>query len=478
MITQGSPRFSILTSVYDTKPQFLREAAESVFKQTYGNYEWIICDNGSTKAEVVGTIGRIAENSQVNVMRLESNQGIIGGVRNCLSRASADYVVPMDSDDLLDPEALSIFADTILERNYPAFIYSDEDLLINGEARYPYRRPDWDPVLNICTSYIWHLTAFRLDHARKLGVYEDDAACYCHDWDTVMRFRSAGLEIQHIPRTLYHWRSHEESSTNKSEADAGSLQSQRHVLERELDRMCLSELFEICFFPISRGTPEWWVRRKEEQPEAIHLVLGRADAGSAIERESGYPFSSEFNIENNTVLTGSMLRHLEAASGASNAESGLVAFISGKILPQGRVWPWEAIGLRRMHPDTAMFSCRILDEDQKVVGGGEFVDGNGTVRRPYYGLAADNPGYYALALKQQSVSGVSPEFFIVDLSFVKKALAAMPPALEWESLAERLAERARESGKRFIFTPLISGKTAPHTGQEKELFGNGASSNV
>ncbi|WP_457849541.1 hypothetical protein, partial [Staphylococcus aureus] len=74
--------------------------------------------------------------------------------------------------------------------------------------RHPYCRPDFDPVLNDETSYIWHLNAIHREKGIILGVFTDELATWTHDWDTAQRMQAANACIVHVPEVLYHWRQH------------------------------------------------------------------------------------------------------------------------------------------------------------------------------------------------------------------------------------------------------------------------------
>ena len=105
-----------------------------------------------------------AREPRVRVIEGETCRGIQHGFRTCLEAATCEWIVPIDADDVLEADALAVMASTIASR--PAdFVFSDEDHLVDGQLRSRYARPGFDPVLNIESSYIWHLSAFRRDRA-------------------------------------------------------------------------------------------------------------------------------------------------------------------------------------------------------------------------------------------------------------------------------------------------------------------------
>ncbi len=229
--------FSILTCVYQGSPvEFFREAAESVLAQTYADFQWVLLAQGKLSIELEQALAKLETDARVKLLRIPENLGIFRGLRECLAVATGRYALPLDGDDLLTIDALEIMARAISQQGAPAFLYSDEDVLADGQVQSPYLRPAWDPVLNTSCSYIWHLCAFDASLARQLGVYTDLESEWCQDWHSVFRFVDAGHQPVHVPEVLYHWRAHSHSSTNQAGPHDGSLRSQRHLLEDQVAR--------------------------------------------------------------------------------------------------------------------------------------------------------------------------------------------------------------------------------------------------
>lgn len=441
----GAARFSILTTVFDTPPAFLAEAARSVFEQTLRPHEWILLDNGSTKPDVVALIDELAQHELVRRLRVAENVGIMNGMRRCLEAASGEYVVPFDSDDVLLPDALALLERAVADHSSPGVVYTDEDVLEDGRPRSPYLRPDWDPVLNLCTSYVFHLCSFRRDDALRLGVYTDDEARWCHDWDTIHRFDADGASIAHVSEVAYHWRAHPRSSTHRPTPESGSLASQRHVLERALAARARPELFTLELFPIDRGAPEWWLRRRRDTPGAVDVVTvtGEGDGVRGLARA---------------------LAH----------DSELTLVHRDDVTPEGDEWPWEALGLSELHPDAVLFSGRIVNRDRVVVAGGELLGFGGIVGTPDRGLLEHEPGYYALALKQRSVSACHSAFFLARTDFLRSTIDALPEAATLGFLGAWLGAAALAAGQRVVFSPLVAA-VAPgvFTGEQEPGPGEG-----
>jgi glycosyltransferase involved in cell wall biosynthesis len=95
------PRVSICIPTYNRK-NYLKKTLESVFAQTYKDYEVVIVDDGSTD----GTDQMIKQNNYSVRYFWQKNQGVADARNKLLKLAEAEYITFIDSDDLLFPYAV------------------------------------------------------------------------------------------------------------------------------------------------------------------------------------------------------------------------------------------------------------------------------------------------------------------------------------------------------------------------------------
>jgi hypothetical protein len=118
-----------------------------------------------------------------------------------------------------------------------------------------------------------------------------------------------------------------------------------------------------------------------------------------------------------------------------------------------------------------------LNRDRIVVAGGEVFSFNGILGTPDYGRPATNAGYWAMALKQKTVSAVHSSFFLAEGRFLRDALKRLPKAATLSFLGAWLGALATDQNRRVVFTPLVTsvadgiftGIQQPSPG-EQELF--------
>lgn len=93
---------SILMANYNYG-QYIREALDAIFAQTYSPMEVIICDDGSTDNSVEIIKEYMKRYPGIKFMQNEKNMGGIYTVNRCLEAATGDYIYSAASDDKVLP---------------------------------------------------------------------------------------------------------------------------------------------------------------------------------------------------------------------------------------------------------------------------------------------------------------------------------------------------------------------------------------
>jgi glycosyltransferase involved in cell wall biosynthesis len=108
---------AVIVPAYN-RPRFLREALESLCVQTLAPAEVVVVDDGSTE-----DLRSVCERfPQVTYVR-QDNAGPSAARNRGLDHTSADFVVFLDNDDRLHPEALEIGATALAEREDLGFVF-------------------------------------------------------------------------------------------------------------------------------------------------------------------------------------------------------------------------------------------------------------------------------------------------------------------------------------------------------------------
>lgn len=102
----NEPLVTIFTQAYNVE-NYIRQCVESVLKQTCGNFEWILIDNGSTDTtrEIIREYAK--NDKRIKAVRVEKNsKGFFYDMIVAFGRGK--YVARLDSDDFWDSRYLEI----------------------------------------------------------------------------------------------------------------------------------------------------------------------------------------------------------------------------------------------------------------------------------------------------------------------------------------------------------------------------------
>ncbi len=202
-----SPRFSIVTPVYDPPADVLREMIDSVRAQSFTDWEFVLVDDCSPSSHVLPILREYAAaDERITVVERGTNGGIVAASNDGLAAAGGEFVGLLDHDDTLVVDALRLvdmYAEKHPEMDY---CYSDEDLIdLNGQYVGPFYKPDWSPERLRAQNYCTHFSVFRTALLEEIGGFRPgfDGS---QDYDIIFRATERAREIVHIPFVLYHWR--------------------------------------------------------------------------------------------------------------------------------------------------------------------------------------------------------------------------------------------------------------------------------
>ena len=176
-------KFSIIVPVYQVE-KYIRACVESIFRQGLDDdvFEVIIVNDGSTDHSMQQIADLIGQHSNIIVLEQE-NQGLSMARNNGMKNANGDYIIFLDSDDLLADNCLKQLMEMTLEQQ-PDLIMADFEKK-DDEAILRYRQQS--SAAGGCKT-----TA----KSGKALFMEDLNPRECYVWRTV--YRRAFLEENHI----------------------------------------------------------------------------------------------------------------------------------------------------------------------------------------------------------------------------------------------------------------------------------------
>ena len=142
--------------------RYIKEAIDSLRRQTYSNFELIIVDDGSDDSETVSILSTLNDGKTTV---LHTNHLRPAGARNYgIERARGKYILPLDSDDTIEPTYLEKAVNVLETQPDIGVVYCQADLF--GEKSGRWELPDYSRramlLDNIAVSYT-HLRAHETD---------------------------------------------------------------------------------------------------------------------------------------------------------------------------------------------------------------------------------------------------------------------------------------------------------------------------
>ena len=233
------PRLSIVIPVYKTPERYLQEMLDSIVSQTYSKWEVCIADGSPRGESRERLIKRYADrDTRFKYVILGENKGISGNTNAAMDMAQGDFLVLADHDDTLTPDALFECVKAMNEDPLYDVIYSDEDKLdMDGQALFdPHFKPDFNPDLLTSVNYICHLFVVNRNLVEAIGGFrqEFDGA---QDYDFIFRCTEQARKVHHIPKVLYHWRCHMNSTASNPESKMYAFEAGARAIKAHYDRM-------------------------------------------------------------------------------------------------------------------------------------------------------------------------------------------------------------------------------------------------
>lgn len=229
------PKISVIIPLYNTPKKFFDELVKNMQNQTYANWELCLADG--TPDKPISFIKKYLKDERIKYKYIGKNKGISGNTNEALTLVTGDYIGLLDHDDLLPVFSLYEVVKAINENPDVEFLYTDEDKLeTTKRPRYGvFFKPDPSPYTLNSANYICHFSIFKKELMDKLKGFrsEYDGS---QDFDIVARAFEETDKIVHIPKVLYHWRVHQNSTAGNSDSKPYAFEVGKKVIRDHIKR--------------------------------------------------------------------------------------------------------------------------------------------------------------------------------------------------------------------------------------------------
>lgn len=214
-----NPDISVIMGIYNTKNrEYLEKAIKSILNQTYNNFEFIICDDGSTNDSLKWAMDICRGDNRVVFIKNDRNRGLSYTLNHCLSIAKGKYIARMDDDDYSHKERFDKQI-SILKNNPEIDLVScninlfDEKGIYN-QKKYPEYIKNKDFLFN---SPIVHPAVMAKKKSFEIvdGYRDQKETVRVEDYDLFMRMKEKNVKMYVIQECLFDYRDDRENSIRR-----------------------------------------------------------------------------------------------------------------------------------------------------------------------------------------------------------------------------------------------------------------------
>ena len=470
-----SPKISIVTPVFRTPEAFLRKCIESVRSQVYENWELILVDDASGEPRLGDILNSYASlDARIRTRTLEGNLGIAGATNIGLEMSNGEYIALLDHDDELSVDALYYVIKTLNEDSSLDVLYSDEDKIDVDDKRCdPFFKPDWSPDLLGSMNYICHFLVSRrslVEQAGGLRLGFDGS----QDYDLILRLTERTDKVRRIPKVLYHWRMHSQSTAMKTGQKPLASDAGRRALEDHVRRI------GACASVLEVGACRYRIRYEIPHAPEVAIIVptgGNARLNTAIKSVLGQTSYNNYRVVVVDNSVGDNVRQwvkaLDSGSrpidwldcrgmpfnfsslcnlGAANTNSPFLLFLNDDTSVISSDW-LEAMLEHAQRDQVGAVGAQLLFPDGTVQHAGVVVGIFGVAGHPFRGLDPSTPHYFSLSKFVRNCAAVTGACLMTRRDIFTKVGGFdeknLPTCFQDVDLCLKMVE----TGYRIVYTP-------------------------
>jgi len=266
-MTATSPTVSVLMPVYNGA-RYLAEAVESILAQTFGDFEFVIVDDGSTDRSPAMLDEYAKRDSRIRIVR-RPNTGIVGALNDAIAASKAPLIARMDADDVALPERLKKQVAYLREHAecvalgsrvvgidpYGCVLFQSEHKLAHGEI-------DGELLNGVGWAIVHPAAMLRREAVENVGGYRRQWQ-WVEDLDLFLRLAEIG-KLANLPDQLLRYRQHTESINRTRSAE-----------QAKLADACVREAYRRRGLPVPDGW-KFTPKPKPSKPQQLQTWAWRA----------------------------------------------------------------------------------------------------------------------------------------------------------------------------------------------------------
>lgn len=469
------PLISIVIPLYCTPLPYLKELLESVRRQSYENWQLCLADGSPDDKAKEFIEKHYGREKRIVYRKLEENGGISVNTNEAVALAAGEYLMLCDHDDTLEPDALYEIVKAINDTGADV-LYTDEDK-VSMDGRH-YFDPNFKPDFNLFrlreNNYICHIFVVKKGLTDETGLLrsEFDGA---QDFDFILRCCEKAQKITHIPKVLYHWRCHMDSTAADPSSKAYAYEAGRKAVREHYQRLGIDAKVEMT------ERPGWYRSHVKVQGNPlISVIIPNKDHTDDLElclfsmtRKSTYRNYEILIVENNSekeetfeyyrklpdrypkarVLTWEKEFNYSAINNfaAKEAKGEYLLFLNNDVEILTPDWMEEMLQ-NCQQENVAAVGAKLYYPDDTIQHAGVVLGLGGIAGHIMCRASKEDPGYFGRMISVQEISAVTAACMMVKKSDFD-AVGGLDETFQVAFNDIDLCMKFSAAGKKIIFTP-------------------------
>lgn len=201
------PLLSVLMGTRYLRTDFapLRRAVESVLGQSFRDFEFLICDDGSSPEARAYLDRAAAKDVRIRLIRPGDRLGLASKLNACLEAAGGRFIGRMDDDDFSHPDRFRKQLEALMDDSEIGFVGCNVELFQNGRVVGIRILPEYPTLRDfyIVQPYIHPALIFRREVLSSVGAYsEGKRQELCEDYDLLLRLLKNGYRGRNLQESL------------------------------------------------------------------------------------------------------------------------------------------------------------------------------------------------------------------------------------------------------------------------------------
>lgn len=469
------PLISIVIPLYCTPLPYLKELIESVRRQSYENWQLCLADGSPDDKAKEFLEKHYGREKRIVYQKLKENGGISANTNAAAELAKGEYLMFCDHDDTLEPDALYEIVKAINDTDADV-VYTDEDKVSMDGQHYfdPNFKPDFNLFRLRENNYICHIFVVRKSLTDETGMLrsEFDGA---QDFDFILRCCEKAKKITHIPKVLYHWRCHMDSTAADPSSKAYAYEAGRKAIREHYQRMGIDAKVDMT------ERPGWYRSHiKVQGNPMVSIIIPNKDHTDDLElclfsmsRKSTYRNYEVLIVENNSekeetfeyykklperypkvrVLTWEKEFNYSAINNfaAKEAQGEYLLFLNNDVEILTPDWIEEMLQ-NCQQENVAAVGVKLYYPDDTIQHAGVVLGLGGIAGHIMCRASREDPGYFGRMISVQEISAVTAACMMVKKSEFD-SVKGFDETFQVAFNDIDLCMKFRAAGKKIVFTP-------------------------